>query len=154
MQDWPEDWRAADQFSVVRVSRLPYAHNPFKCTHAPQTVDVDFDGRRFFESLTREQFGSCRYHRVVDWKLVAKMGVQLFWRHRQERKSTLNRAILAVELDEPNKRALLSLFSDPIVWERTGPAVVDGQHRLCAIRAAGARLCLIDHNRLDLDAVR
>ena len=57
------------------MAKLPYAHNPFRCAHYLTLYDRDADwdgveGRRFFESLIAEQFGTCEYHHLADWKVV------------------------------------------------------------------------------------
>jgi hypothetical protein len=147
-----DDWLVSEQFRVARVSNLPYAHNPSRCTQASHFEEAKWDGvagRRFFESLTDEQFRACYYHQLADWKLVAWTSVQLYRTCRNKLKSELDAALSQTQLSQADQRELAFLFHDPIVWGGAAPSVTNGQHRICAIRAAGAGLCVIDHNRLD-----
>lgn len=48
------------------------------------------------------------------------------------------------ELSPADGRALLSLFADPIIWHPRSPTLTNGQHRTCALRAAGAEFCALD----------
>lgn len=78
-----QDGVVSEQFRVARVSGLPYAHNPWKCANAVHFEEGEWNdaqGWRFFESLTEEDLRGCGYHQLTDWKLVARIGVQLFRR--------------------------------------------------------------------------
>ncbi len=147
MNERREDWLLSEQFRVVQVSSLPYAHNPSRCDNAGLFAEADWDGaagRRFFESLTDQQRRSCHYHQLADWKLVAMISVRFFRACRDELMSKLDAA-----LSRQDSRELYWLFHDPIAWGGEAPYVTNGQHRICAIRASGARLCVIDHERFD-----
>jgi hypothetical protein len=44
-----------------------------------------------------------------------------------------------------NEKIRLSFpFRDPIRWDEGGPNLINGQHRLCALRAAGGSACPVD----------
>lgn len=147
-----EDWLVSEQFRVVRVSSLPYAHNPSRCDHLALFRDSEWDGiegRRFFESLTDQHFRSCTYHQLADWQLIARVAVQLFRKYRNRLRSELYDALERAPLTEQDLLALQLIFHDPIVWGGQAPHVTNGQHRVCAIRASRARLCVIDHDRFD-----
>lgn len=104
-------------------------------------------GRRFYESLSGEQLASCCYHRLADWRTVAQASVRLFREYRDRFQSDLHDAVLDVSRPRRDCEQLHWLFHDPIVWGGEADSVTNGQHRICAIRASGARLCVIDHNR-------
>jgi hypothetical protein len=144
-----EDWIVREEFRVVRVSSLPYAHNPSRCTHAALFTDArqEGSGRRFFDGLSEEQLAACRYHQLADWFLVARTSVHFFREYRERLQSDLHEAVLKAQLSSADLEQLYGLFVDPIVWGGKSDSVTNGQHRICAIRASGARLCVIDHNR-------
>jgi hypothetical protein len=48
------------------------------------------------------------------------------------------------ELSAADGRALLSLFTDPIIWTPGSLMLINGQHRTCALREAGAEFCAVD----------
>ena len=134
------------------MSSLPYAHNLWKCAFAADFEEGKWSGawgRRFFESLTDKQFLACSYHQIADWQSVAKISVQLFRRFRSQPMSNLDAAMSQLTLEEQDRLHLYLLFHEPIVWGGKAPYVTNGQHRICAIRASGARLCVIDHNKFD-----
>jgi hypothetical protein len=66
--------------------------------------------------------------------------------------SALDAALADVPLGRRERAQLWGLFSEPIVWGGKAETVVNGQHRTCAIRASGAGLCVIDHDRFDPNA--
>jgi hypothetical protein len=152
-----DDWLVREQFRVVRVTSIPYSHNPSNCDHHEFfDHDAPWDGRagrRFFENLTEDQLRSCTYHQLADWKLVAKRSVELFRAYRDRLVSELvdllgeGAPLTALGLSASDRAHLFWLFADPIVWGGDAPTVVNGQHRTCAIRASGAAQCVIDHNR-------
>jgi hypothetical protein len=148
-----EDWLVREQFRVVRVSSLPFAHNPFKCDHRQlfdeSAEDATAEGRRFFQSLSAAQFAACAYHQTTDWRTLASASVRLFRGFADRPVCELLRAVEGLPSSEWDREALYGLFVDPIVWGRGNESVTNGQHRICAIRASGARLCAIDHNRFD-----
>jgi hypothetical protein len=103
-------------------------------------------GKRFFESLEDADFAGCEYHQGVDWLAIVRTSVRLFRRLKELPVSQLDAAIIAARLPEAELWWLASLFRQPIVWRKHSPQVIDGQHRICAVRASGARLCVIDHD--------
>lgn len=101
MEEARQSWLVSEQFRVVRVPSLPYAHNPSRCSHATLFVEGDWDGvagRRFFESLTDAQFLTCWYHQLANWKVVALAAVQLFREVQTESMSKLDAALAKVSL--------------------------------------------------------
>jgi hypothetical protein len=151
MDEPREDWLVSEQFRVVRVSSLPYGHLQSRCTHAALFKDAwqEGAGRRFFDGLTDEQLASCYYHRLADWREVARASVRIFRAHQNELWSTLDEVLATLPLPKRERDQLWWLFHDPIIWGGEADTVTNGQHRICAIRASGARLCVIDHNRFD-----
>ena len=143
-----------EQFRVARVAALPYAHNPSNCTHFEEFFNKSAkwdggEGRRFFESLSVEQLTSCYYHQLADWRVVADASVTLFRTFENRSVSELQDAIETWSLPSNERRHLFWIFADPIVWGGEAATIINGQHRLCAIRASAAVLCVIDHNRFD-----
>lgn len=149
-----EDWLVREQFRVARVASLPYAHNPSNCTHYEGLFDkaAEWDGaegRRFFESLSAEQLAFCYYDQLADWRLVADASVTLFRTFESRTVSELQDAIETWSLPSNERNHVFWIFADPIVWGDKEATIINGQHRLCAIRASGAILCVIDHNQFD-----
>lgn len=154
MEGRRRDWLVGEQFRVAQVTSLPYAHNPSNCTHFEELFDksAEWDGgegRRFFESLSVEQLASCYYHRLADWRAVADASVALFRTFENRTVSELQDAIETWSLPSNERSHLFWIFADPIVWGGEAATIINGQHRVCAIRASGAALCVIDHNGFD-----
>lgn len=153
-----DDWLVREQFQVVRVARIPYAHNPSRCDYYEALFDRRAEsggakGRRFFESLTPEQFSACHYHQLADWRRVAMTSVRLYRgcldRPLSELYATIGQLWKegSADLSSRDWEQVEWLFRDPIVWGGNASRVTNGQHRTYAIRASEARLCVIDHNR-------
>ncbi|MHB2000163.1 MAG: hypothetical protein ACYCSI_08255 [Solirubrobacteraceae bacterium] len=62
----PED---IERFAVVRVTDLPFAHNPYKCRHRARfdtlcqrqpTICATQVGMRWHATLTADDFAACR----------------------------------------------------------------------------------------------
>ncbi len=142
-----------DEIGLVAAADLPWAHNPFRCAHSERFEAIRglypkrFDGyvpagAHFFLSLDADRFAACRYHQH-DWVTIARASVLLLeglapGSHGRDVYSA------AAELlpDEPDRGQLICLFTHPIIWWPGGTSVADGQHRTCALKAAGAPLCV------------
>ncbi len=142
---------------------LPFAHNPFKCAHAERFVapaaDASDDaawmqaGAEFFEQLGPADFASCLYHQG-DWRRIAAAAVEVVDASPPGgpydaalavvgRTRTLfePRSWLSQRLSRQEVLWLRFLFHDPIAYRPGAARVVNGQHRVCALRAAGASEC-------------
>lgn len=139
---------------AVTVDELPWAHDPFKCDHAARfhevrkgyPHDVEYDtlaGRRFFLGLHAEHFASCSYH-ARDWAAIADASIVLLGQLTPT--STFHDVLdVATGLlpEGPDRVQLWGLFFHPIRWFPGSEQVSNGQHRTCALRAAGAARCAV-----------
>jgi hypothetical protein len=142
------------EMGVVAVADLPWAHNPARCANRERFTDIsrlydDRDprlpsaaGAHFFLTLGPEQFDDCRYHRF-DWAAIAEASIALL---DQLPEGADHDDVIALaqetELADDDRRELVWLFGDPIIWTPGAPSVTNGQHRTCALKAAGAARCV------------
>lgn len=143
-----------DEMAVIAVADLPWAHNPSRCAHADrfQVIEsvypasgfaVPAVGAQWFLTLS-ESFRGCPYHQV-DWLRIAAASVDLL--QQKEDGATIESVLEAVADvfgHTPEHELCVSLFTDPIVWQPEQTSVTNGQHRTCALKAAGAPLCVVD----------
>lgn len=101
-------------------------------------------GAQWFLTLTDEDFQACQHH-DADWLQIAAASVEIF--QNLDADTTLDRipdlvtARLSVTTDAEH---CLTLFFQPITWRPGQTSVSDGQHRTCALKAAGAPFCIAD----------
>jgi len=141
-----------DNMHVVAVAELPWAHNPSRCVHCDrfQTMRGLYQGSsgnnpaagaHFFLSLSEDDFADCPYHRG-DWVKIAAEAVALLG--KMDPDSTHEEIYTEVSRrfpEEPERKWLLSLLIRPIIWDRPYTGIINGQHRICALKAAGAPFC-------------
>lgn len=153
-----EDPGRLAEMEVVAVSELPWAHKLSKCAHAERFDLIDelyeegpgengATGAHFFLSLGEEELAGCEYHRR-NWISIAAASVELL--ERLDPKCSYEEVLAAAsELLPPgeDREELCFLFSDPINWSPGEPRLTNGQHRTCALKAAGAPLCAVSTNR-------
>ncbi len=136
-------------FIVVEPRDLPLPHNPVNCRfYDPalwnSTLPLSVVRARWSQAA-KSRWDECSYH-SSDWKTVADAACWVLRTQLQRdpgawdaTASTLaehypGRTLVADELD-----AVGNLLSwDPISWTPGADSVTDGQHRACALRAAGA----------------
>jgi hypothetical protein len=148
-----EERTLIDEMQVVAVADLPWAHNPYECAHADrfeatrklygEALDTEGPtGAHFFLSLDEDAFASCRYHQY-DWRAIAAASIELFETldSKSQHSEIVDRASVLLA-NEADRGLLVSLFSDPIKWSPGATAITNGQHRICALKAAGAALCV------------
>jgi len=150
----------AEQFRVVSVSALPFPHGVFRCPHASRFKEIAdlYDdcsgtvvGAHWFLTLTDDDFVQCPYHEC-DWRLVAESSIQVLeGLPSQATHDDLVAACEAQTLPKREAKGLFSLFSDPIDWTPDSPTLTNGQHRSCALRAAGAAACAVDTTGYPVD---
>jgi hypothetical protein len=133
---------------VVRVADLPWPRSLRRCAHrellrravaaSPATRFLSSSrhqatcrsaSARVLRGLGAEDFAACPFH-DGDWALVAKAAVALL--HGED----------PGPLPERDARWLASLLEDPIAWDEGSTRLDNGQHRVCALRAAGVELCV------------
>ena len=136
------------QFIVVDPRLLPRPHNPSQCHFYDRAL---WDSRlplaqiqsRWSETASG-RWSECRYH-SGDWKTVASaacwvLGTQLerdpeSWSGTP---SMMSAGYPGRALVEDERDAVGSLLWEPISWTPGADYVMDGQHRACALRVAGA----------------
>jgi hypothetical protein len=141
-----------DGMNIVAVADLPWAHNPFKCAHRDRfrairglyAKDAGGDvpaGAHFFLGLDAEQLAACPYHQH-DWVAIADASIVLLedLAPDSERHHVFSAAAELLP-DGPDRKQLVCLFTDPIVWSPGHTTITNGQHRTCALKASGAPLC-------------
>jgi hypothetical protein len=149
-----EDRSVLREMQAVAVADLPWAHNLSRCAHYAryQSIDALYDatleeepsaGAHFFLTLTEQDLADCRYHRY-DWGAIAAASVDLLDRLGPASDYDDVYALANELINDPGDRAeLVYLFTDPIVWGPGCPSITNGQHRTCALKAAGAPLCAV-----------
>ncbi|MEU6950660.1 hypothetical protein ABZ957_36535 [Streptomyces sp. NPDC046316] len=128
----------------VPASRLPWPHRLSKCRYFPRveaierTYPDDWDAGQvahaeLFARLTPEDFAACPYHEG-NWAAIAEAATELAAAELDER----GRAAYAMEhLEESDREWARALVQDPICWDDNHDSLTNGQHRTCALRAAG-----------------
>jgi hypothetical protein len=136
-----------DIFQATDVRDLPPFHNTSRCSHSgrfqrmmEEAGTFTFQdqlsvGRKFIESLTEEDRGSCYYHQA-DWKAIADESVRIIAGPGREDVSAYKRAAFQSQLQDRDRGWLVSLFDDPV--KVYGGRYHNGQHRGCALRFSGA----------------
>jgi hypothetical protein len=153
------------EMQAVAVADLPWPHKPSECAHAERfeeirrLYDESFGGHipagaQFFLSLTDDDFASCRYHQH-DWRRIADASVELLEAlgPTSDFDEVVDRAAVLIDV-EADRKELIFLFSDPIKWTPGASSITNGQHRTCALKAAGAELCVaLTHGELHTEPV-
>ena len=133
---------------VVRVDDLPWPRSLRRCAHrerlrrailaSPPTRFLSSSrhqtacrgaSARVLGGLGADDFAAGPFHQG-DWRLVARAAV------------ALARGEDPGALPEREARWLASLVEDPIAWDEGSARLDNGQHRVCALRAAGVELCV------------
>lgn len=154
-----------ERMEVVAVVDLPWAHLPSKCASFPdfEAIRSLYDegregevpaGAHFFLDLDPDRLAACSYHQH-DWKVIAEAGVELFTRlDPQADHDAIQREACRLLPEGPDRDELTFLFFDPIIWSPEAPSITNGQHRTCALKAAGAPECVVLTGRLFAGEVR
>lgn len=136
------------QFTIVAAGRLPLPHNPSRCFFYDRAlwasrVPLAEMQSRWSQAATG-RWNECPYH-STDWRKVADAASWVLTtqlrRDRNEWDDTP--FILAADyeggtLTEEERDAVTSLLWEPISWTLGADGLMNGQHRACALRAAGA----------------
>jgi len=142
-----------EALQIVPVAELPWAWNPFKCAHrakfcAALPADLEADQRppyfaAMVQGLTQPELEACPYHNC-DWALAAAMTVWCFQYRVDPHGEQVSKRVAEQGGGWPELKAISSLFLRPIVWSPQSPTVSDGQHRVCALKVAGAERCIVE----------
>jgi len=152
MPDEPE-LQPGERFAAMPVADFPFPHGPFRCprherycelARASRDAPEGVVGAQWHHTLTAADFAACEFHHA-DWLSVATASVAVL--EAAGPHATFDD--LAEACDQPGLPQkelhwLSSLFEDPIHWYQGSPGVTNGQHRLCALRGAGAELVAAD----------
>jgi hypothetical protein len=133
---------------VVRVADLPWPRSLRRCAHrgrlrraigasplsrflssSRHQATSRSTSQAVLSGFGRDDFAACPFHRA-DWQRIADAAVALA---RGEDPGTL---------PVREARWLASLLEDPIAWDQGSTRLDNGQHRVCALRAAGVDLCV------------
>jgi hypothetical protein len=142
---------AAAGFEIVAVADLPLAHLPSSCAHFGRFMELEIAHSDepesvvralWHQSLTPEDYAACEYHQA-DWLAIADASIAVL-ESVADSKRDLVVACADQALPSDDLYWLMSLFADPIMWRRGGDGVENGQHRVCALRAAGAASVAVD----------
>ena len=150
----PEPERHPGEYlRVVSVTALPFAHGPFRCPHKARFAELSrgYDGTdrtvvgaHWYLTLTPEQFAECPFH-AGNWRAVAEASVNVLESLTVEgTHDDVAAACAAQNLPAQDAEWLRSLFAEPIDWTPGSSTLTNGQHRSCALRAAGAEQCVVD----------
>jgi hypothetical protein len=154
LREEPEYLGPLGDMGIVAVGELPWAHKLSKCAHAErfevfegiyedEADEANAAGAHFFLSLDQRQLEGCIYHHH-DWKAIAAASVELL--EGLEPTSSYEELVAASDDLLPpgsDRDELRYLFSDPIHWDPGATSLTNGQHRTCALKAAGAPYCAI-----------
>jgi hypothetical protein len=144
---------------LVPVSELPWPHS-ISCQYKRRFEEIleSYPGKQstatdgpwpsqaaaaqlFLELSKEEGFTTCPYHQA-DWTKIGEIAQRLM------AIGDLWQAWKNLDVDgtlEPKDRNWLrSLFRHPIRWNDGASHLINGQHRLCALRAAGVSACPVD----------
>lgn len=154
-----DDWDPADipVLRVVPLHAMPWPHNPSRCRYvdryrvlAAQNATRSGPGEweqadqaasaELFASLTPAEFAACQYHRH-DWLVVATVAIELM-PEGLGRDALLDRIRRDRRIRKHDRRCVYDLLlGEPVDWEDGVRSLHNGQHRLCAMRAAGVSEC-------------
>lgn len=133
---------------MVPLPELPWPHDLFKCPHrerAKELARTYNDGERgtqvahaeLFTELTEPDFSACAYHQA-DWPAivaVAQHHAELEAESPQD-DAALAKVYAAEHLSVDDRQWAQDLIHDHLWWDQGAKSLTNGQHRLCAMRAA------------------
>lgn len=130
----------------VPASALPWPHGLFKCEYAERGKRIARTypgGRRadqtahaeLFAELTEEEFAACPYHQG-NWQAIAEAVLAYAEVDEDEEPERAARLYAMEHLSPQDRKWARRMLSDRIWWEEGSTSITNGQHRLCAMRAA------------------
>lgn len=145
------------KFRLLDTSALPGPHDLFKCTFRNRYDALVGERQRETRAVTLarheavriwtqqglEPLAACPYH-DVDWRLAAEIACATLAEATDNHQDLADVVIARNDLPPAVRCAAASFFYDPIVLNSRGDEIVNGQHRICAVLAAGAARCVID----------
>ncbi|MEW1637484.1 hypothetical protein AB0469_25850 [Streptomyces sp. NPDC093801] len=142
----------------VPVSRLPWPHRLSKCRHFKRVEAIEktypadwYAGQvahaELFTRLTPQDFAACPYHQV-NWTAIAEAATELAAAELDEDPERGRAAYAMEHLEEADREWARALVHDPICWDDNHDALTNGQHRTCALRAAGVAYLPVEGRHL------
>ncbi|MGH3784525.1 MAG: hypothetical protein ACRDRO_28880 [Pseudonocardiaceae bacterium] len=134
-------------FRVVPLSALPWPHFQSECTlreivERERRVVPDDQAAHaaaFLSDSGRRAMASCKYHKP-DWA----RRVRILWDTPDQANGNDVDPKTHPEYGQLSRNEqlwLLTLVDEPIEWSDRSEMLTNGQHRLCALRAAGIQAC-------------
>lgn len=141
-------------FAVVDVAALPWPHWPFKCEHKARFLELEDHypknaryagvvGAHWSSTLTADDIAGCPRH-GRDLAGAAAVTAEILESMPESSLDELVAELGRRKLDHDTAELALDFFIRPISWAPGAPKVDDGQHRLCALRFAGAPRVVVD----------
>ncbi|MFJ9967118.1 hypothetical protein [Streptomyces avermitilis] len=129
----------------VAASQLPWPHGLFKCPYGERAKALAATYPKghsktahaeLFARLGDQDFAACPYHQADDWKAIT--AAVLAFARAEPDSDEQDRLYRARHLSERDRAWFRSLIGGGHIWWDTGQQhLTNGQHRLCALRAAG-----------------
>lgn len=156
-----------DGLRMVALSQLPWPHHLHRCAHVDRfraveasyprisgrdrkRLGIEVDANRaanaeFFSGLSAADFAVCEFH-APDWAAI----IDVVEEHADAMPvhAAVEAASEDLRLTEQQRFWARSLGGDPICWSDGADGLVNGQHRLCALRAAGVAAAPVDGRHL------
>lgn len=131
----------------VAAADLPWPHALVLCAHSArwkQLAAAYPKGERaihvahaeLFARLRDRDFAVCPYHQA-DWQAIAQTALEFTAAQATGDEAMAERLSTMQHLDEEDRQWARDLLYDHIAWSEGNTALTNGQHRLCAMRAAG-----------------
>ncbi|WP_328373765.1 hypothetical protein OG800_50885 (plasmid) [Streptomyces sp. NBC_00445] len=151
---YPSRFSSADQRALhlrgvtgirpVAASQLPWPHGLFKCPFGERAKNLAATYPKghsktahaeLFTQLGEQDFAACPYHQADDWKAITD--AVLSFARAEPDSDEQDRLYQAVHLSDRDRAWFRSLIGGGHIWWDTGQTnLTNGQHRLCALRAA------------------
>ncbi|MFJ5851281.1 hypothetical protein [Streptomyces sp. NPDC092903] len=132
----------------VAASQLPWPHGLFKCPFGERANSLAVTYPKghsktahaeLFTQLGKQDFAACPYHQADDWKGITD--AVLSFADAEPDSDEQDRLYRAAHLSDRDREWFRSLIGGGHIWWDTGQTnLTNGQHRLCALRAAGVEV--------------
>ncbi|MEU6381664.1 hypothetical protein [Streptomyces sp. NPDC046909] len=132
---------------AVPASALPWPHSLFRCEYAGRGKRIarTYPGgdredqtahAELFAELTEEEFAACPYHQG-DWQAIAEAVLACAEVDEDEEPDRARELYAMSHLSPQDRQWAQDMVRDNICWDEGDSSLTNGQHRLCAMRAAG-----------------
>lgn len=132
---------------AVPAAALPWPHGLFKCEYAKRGKRIarTYPGghhqnqiahAELFAELTEEEFAACPYHHG-DWQAIAEATLAYAEVDEDAEPERASQLYDMEHLSPRDREWAQAMVADHIWWDEGDTSLTNGQHRLCAMRAAG-----------------